>query len=162
MDSGPPLLKIAGDCLFFFIQEQFNRVIFKVYNKTRYLVWLEVVKKSIQIVTIVIGVYFKSIIILLYGLILTSLISYLINLIVSRQVINVSFVKELYVTTKVVFISAITIITSLWLRHILGISGIENLYLLLPSVLLYLVLVKIFRMDKIVRDALRMLKTMRS
>ncbi len=152
------LLVIAS---FFFIQEQFNRVIFKVYDKTRYLVWLEVIKKSIQIGTIVIGVYYESILILLYGLILTSVISYLINLVVSRKVIKVSFVKELYVTAKVLVISVLTILFCLWLGDILGLSGLENLYLSLPSVLLYIGLIKVFRMDHILKETFRILKSMK-
>ena len=51
---------------FFYLQEIFNRVIFKVFDKTEKILYLEVLKKCIQAATIIIGVIFMDIELLLY------------------------------------------------------------------------------------------------
>ena len=64
---------------FFFLLEQYNRVIFKVFNQTHRILQLEVIKKTIQFISIIIGVYLSSLEILMQGFVIISIISYAIN-----------------------------------------------------------------------------------
>lgn len=64
---------------FFYIQEMFNRIVFKIYNDTSYILYLEIVKKSIQLTSILIGLYVGSIELLMIGFIVSSVLSYFIN-----------------------------------------------------------------------------------
>src|SRR5690554_221524 len=81
-------MKIFAIAYFFYMQESFNRILFKVFNKTDKIFILEIIKKSTLSVSIVIGVYFKSIEFLLYGFLITYIISYYINYYVSRTIYN--------------------------------------------------------------------------
>ena len=79
------LLTIAS---FFFMQETFNLVIFKTFNQTRQILYLEIAKKIIQTLSIIIGIIKMDITILLYGFVITSAISYLINFYYSRKILG--------------------------------------------------------------------------
>lgn len=96
------LLTLAS---FFYLQENVNRVIFKVFDKTRTILHLEYVKKIIQIISILIGVYFLNLGILLVGFVITNILSYLLNFFYSRRVMNVSNLIELLSVTKTIAIS---------------------------------------------------------
>ena len=64
---------------FFQLQENFNRVLFKIYNDTKYIIYLELVKKLIQTLTIIVGLLYRSINILMIGFLIASISSYFIN-----------------------------------------------------------------------------------
>ena len=74
---------------FFYILEMFNRLIFKVFDETRSILYLELVKKGIQIVTILIGLYFEDIKLLIFGFLFTNALSFCINFFYSRKVLGV-------------------------------------------------------------------------
>lgn len=79
------LLIIAS---FFFMQENFNRVIFKVFDQTKQILLLEIVKKIIHSISIVLGIIFRDLTVLLGGLIVTNIISFSINYYYSRKIIK--------------------------------------------------------------------------
>lgn len=82
-----PYIEILIIASFFYALETFNRIIFKTYNKTKKILFLEILKKIFQSITILIGIIFKDIIILLYGYILTNIFSYLLNLYFAKKII---------------------------------------------------------------------------
>ncbi|MBT8394397.1 MAG: lipopolysaccharide biosynthesis protein [Bacteroidia bacterium] len=71
---------------FFYLQENFNRVVFKVYNRTDVVLKLEIVKKCIQSLSILAGLWYLSLEVLIYGILATSIISYYINFAKSRKI----------------------------------------------------------------------------
>lgn len=77
------LLIIAG---FFYLQEMLNRLIFKIFDRTEKILQLEIIKKIIQSITIVYGIWHMSILYLLYGFVLTSVLSFFINYYYARKV----------------------------------------------------------------------------
>lgn len=81
-------LKFLTVSSFFYIQDMYSRTIFKVFNKTRNILYLELFKKIIHAITIVIGIVFKDLTILLLGLILTNIIGYIVNFYFSRKIVN--------------------------------------------------------------------------
>lgn len=101
-------MKILAVAYFFYMQEQFNRNIFKVFNKTHKIFILEIIKKSIIFISVAIGIYFRSIEILMYGYMITYIISYYINYYVSRTVYkSTSTFLEMSYTLKTIGISLI-------------------------------------------------------
>lgn len=110
------LLTVAS---FFIYQELLNRVIFKVYDRTKQILILEMVKKVFQVISIIIGVYILNIYFLLYGFIFSSVIGYLINLIYSRRILIFSYKKELYAMLKVILCLIITIFIITFLHKFL-------------------------------------------
>ncbi|MBP3942188.1 lipopolysaccharide biosynthesis protein [Sphingobacteriaceae bacterium WQ 2009] len=81
-------LKCLSVFSYFYILEQYNRVSFKVFDKTNVILWLEVLKKILQTISIGFGIYFKSYEKLMYGLVVTSFLSYGINCIYSKKYLN--------------------------------------------------------------------------
>src|SRR5699024_6639050 len=71
---------------FFYVQEMFNRNIFKIFDQTEKILQLEVFKKAVQSCTIVYGLWTMSIENLLFGFILTNVISFIVNYYIARKV----------------------------------------------------------------------------
>lgn len=101
-------LKVLAVIGFFHIQEKFNRVLFKVFNDTKYILYLELIKKSIQIVSIVIGLSLQRLDVLMYGFIVTSVISYFINFYFTYKKYNFLGLNELVSVFKVLIVLVIT------------------------------------------------------
>ncbi len=135
------LLTIAS---FFYMQENVNRLIFKVFNKTRQILHMEYVKKIIQSITIIIGIYFKSLEILIYGFIITNLIGYIINYYFSRKIINSFNFHELITVFKVVLISALIILLIFTSSIFLKLEEVNIFYTLPFIVVLYLLGIQCF------------------
>lgn len=101
------LLTIAS---FFYIQENINRVIFKVFNQTRKILHLEFVKKAIQMISIVIGVIYLDLQVLIIGFVITNIFGYLINFYYSRKIIGGNNYYELKTLFKVVVTSVLSVL----------------------------------------------------
>lgn len=121
------LLIIAS---FFYIQEMFSRNIFKIFDKTERILQLEVAKKLFQLLTVFYGIYTTSINNLLYGLILTNVLSFLANYYFSKKIQRKSNNKELIDVIKVVIISAIIIISETYFEKVVGMREYQVLWLL--------------------------------
>jgi teichuronic acid exporter len=122
-------LSIVG---FFYMQEMFNRILFKVYNDTSYILYLEFMKKGIQLISIFIGLYANNIKVLMYGFIISSVLSYFINYYFVQKKYsflgnNILFIviKVFFIIFFIVFISFITdfesIISNIFIRILLTI-----------------------------------------
>lgn len=103
-------LKILSLSSFFYIQESFNRMIFKIFNETKKLLKLEILKKSIQFSTIVIGIWLRNVEVLLYGFLVVSLLGYIMNYIISRKILSIKSLQEISVVLYVIGIIFLIII----------------------------------------------------
>jgi teichuronic acid exporter len=119
------LLALAS---FFYIHEMFNRVIFKTYDKTKIILQLEVLKKSLLIVSVILGIVYLNIKILLIGYVIISIVSYLINYFFSRKITNIHSWDELIVILKI-FVSIL--VTSLLMYFIRMHYEPGNIYIIL-------------------------------
>lgn len=72
-------LKILIFASYFIVQDYFLRVIFKVFNQTDKILKMEMIKKGVQALIIVIGILSNSIIVILLGLVLSSIFSFIIS-----------------------------------------------------------------------------------
>ncbi|NAR19383.1 oligosaccharide flippase family protein [Acinetobacter haemolyticus] len=133
------LLSIAS---FFYMQEMLNRVLFKVFNQAKKIFQLELFKKIIQAITIVIGVYFSDIFILLCGLVFSNLFGYLLNIIVIKSFYQSSKGKwhELYISLYIAFVVGfVFVVYEFLLKNELSFEYI-NLYYFPVLVLLFFIL----------------------
>lgn len=97
-------MKILALCSFFYMQEMFSRILFKVFDQTHKIFILELIKKAINLIFLILGIYYKSLETLLYGYFITCILSYFINYYISRTVYRSSAVlKEMGYTLKVIF-----------------------------------------------------------
>lgn len=142
-------LQILVIVSFFNLQEIVNRNIFKVFNQTHKIFYLEIIKKSIQSITIIVGIINHSLEILLYGFVLTSFISYFINFYYSRKIVDDISRKEIIVFIKIVFSSVILTFFVIYLIGILNLKLYETFILIPFFVLLYTLLLYLLRVENL-------------
>ncbi len=111
----------------FYTQELVNKTLFKVYNKTLTLLKLEFVKKLFQILTLLIGVAYSSIEILLYGYIISNIFSYLLNHYFTNKIVAFGK-KELGVFFKIILLLGFLIFLEKVIA--LTIHNLSTLYLM--------------------------------
>lgn len=108
-------LKLLIISAYFTLQEIVNRNIFKIFNQTHKILYLELVKKTIQSGTIFIGIINQNIELLLYGLVATSLVSYFINFYYSRKIIEDVSKLEILNFLKILFAGTVTTLITIYL-----------------------------------------------
>lgn len=108
---------------FFFIQEKINRVIFKVFNQTRKILYLEFLKKTIQAISIIIGIVLLDLQVLIIGFVVTNIIGYLINFYYSRKIIGEVNFYELKILLKISSLSVISVLIVVLSGSILHLEG---------------------------------------
>ncbi|MBI9059643.1 MAG: lipopolysaccharide biosynthesis protein [Labilibaculum sp.] len=102
-------MKLLSVASFFYFHELFFRVVFKVFNKTRKILAMELIKKGVQILTIVVGVYFLDLNILLYGFIFTSILGCFMYYFASLNLIKEIGYRYLKIILKVCLIVCIIV-----------------------------------------------------
>jgi len=147
---------------FFTLQETLNRIIFKVFDKTEKILYLEIIKKSIQMGTIIIGVYLLDIEILLYGFLFTSVVSYFINYYYSRKIYDSFSWYELALILKVFFVSGIVVLGSLAAEHYLFLTDYYSFWLLPLIIVTYFFLLKAVGVSNIIIDIKNVLNLYRN
>ena len=143
------LLVIAG---FFYLQEIFNRILFKIFNRTDLILKLELLKKIILTVTIIYGIWTLSIANLLSGFVIVSILSFLINYHFARQVHAISYWGELSIILKVVLVTIIITICVLYIQQEMDIIGLYTLFLFPVILLLYFGLLNLFNVINLKED----------
>lgn len=145
-------MKILILSSFFFMQEMFNRVLFKVFDRTDKILTLEIIKKAIQSVTIIIGVILKDLEILLYGFLVTSILSYFINYYHSRKIYENFSWKEILLVLKVIVVAVVVVILLHSVNTRINLEGYELFYLLPVLIIKYFILLKIMRVVNILKE----------
>lgn len=125
---------------FFYTQELINKMIFKIFNKTDVLLKLEILKKSIQFTTLLIGVYLKSLDVLMYGYILTSIFSYFLNYYKTNKIINIGN-NEMVALIKICSVVIVLFIINLFTNQ----SDHNSWILPLILILIYLLALPVFK-----------------
>ncbi len=142
------LLTIAS---FFYLQELINRIIFKVFDETKQILYLELVKKFIQSISIVLGLFFMDLNILIIGFVITSIISYFINYYYSRKILNESGMIELLNIIKIVFFGIAISVLFVYFHQYFEFKGVKILITLPIFIIIYflgLQLLNIFNLKK--------------
>jgi O-antigen/teichoic acid export membrane protein len=134
-------MKLLSVASFFYLQETLNRIIFKIFDRTNEILIIEIIKKSIQSITIIIGIHMVNIEILLYGFIFTSIISYIISFFRSRKIL-LSGYSELVVLIKVVIISIIDSTIFCVFMHIFELKNFHKFIVLPFFILFYIISLK--------------------
>jgi O-antigen/teichoic acid export membrane protein len=86
--EGAYFLQILSVISFFYIQELVVRALLKTLNKTKQILYFDLVKKGIQILFILIALKLNNINYLIWGYLFTSVISYINYLILSDKLIG--------------------------------------------------------------------------
>jgi O-antigen/teichoic acid export membrane protein len=122
---------------FFYVHEMLNRVIFKVYDKTPVILRLELVKKLILSISIIIGIALSSIKALLIGFFVVSVISYAINYVFSRKIMSSISWAEIISLFKVILAIAVCSAFTISARHFLALEGNKPLLLVPLTIAIY-------------------------
>lgn len=128
-------LQLLAVASFFYLIEILNRNIFKIFNETKRILTLEIIKKIIQSVTIFIGIYYNSIEYLIVGYVITSFISLIMNYYFSSKILNGIDPREL----KVIFIILVLICLLYFSIYMIN-NVLEMNYLILSLEMIFIVL----------------------
>lgn len=146
---------------FFYMQEMFNRIIFKVFDRTEKILYLEIIKKAIQSISIIIGVFLLNIEVLMYGFLLTSIISFFINFYVSRKILGNVKWNEVILVFKVALISIITVLIGFILNNLFELRMYQTFYLIPVLILIFILGIKIFKVLNFKNDVSTLLKMLK-
>jgi O-antigen/teichoic acid export membrane protein len=126
------MLTIAS---FFYFQELINRQIFKIFDKTKKILHLEIVKKGIQSLSIAIGIKYSDINLLIGGFVISSIIGYFINYYFSRKIIEHNTKSEFITNLRLIIVSiACVFITCNINNYIMG--SMYNKLITIPFLLI--------------------------
>lgn len=139
---------------YFYMQEMFNRIIFKIFDRTEKILQLEVFKKFIQAITIIYGVSVMSINALLYGYVAISIVSYMVNYHVARKVQNYFSWDDFFQPIKVFAIAAATVFISGYIDGVLDLTGLELTVMLPILLLIFVSLLHLFNVSNPYKDIL--------
>lgn len=143
---------LAVSC-FFYMQESFNRNIFKVFNKTHKIFILELIKKVIMLLSLGLGIYMRNIELLMYGYATCYMLSYLINFKVSREVYKSKFLKKEYqITLKVILASVIIAVLIKYLDTYIQLKDFIKFSYLPIVLILYLLILNMLGVINIKED----------
>ncbi|WP_158656023.1 lipopolysaccharide biosynthesis protein [Sphingobacterium sp. HMA12] len=131
-------MKLLSLASFFFLLEMCNRVVFKVFNRTREILYLEIFKKFLQIGGILLGVYYAKIEFLLIAFVITSMVGYFVNLYFSMRIINKSAIPEGIYLLKVITVATIVGLISYSMLSYFNKDLFQNLVLILGTTIVYL------------------------
>ena len=150
-------LKVLIVSAFFFLQEMFNRIIFKIYNKTEKILQLELFKKGIQSLTILYGLLTMSIENLLYGFLLTSVVSFFINYYLARKVQNYFRWNDFIIIIKIVLVAVFSVFLCDSIKTALGLNQFQSIVLFPGLLFFYLFSLYILNISNFYYDIKRIL-----
>lgn len=136
IESGRYLMFLSIPTFFISLDILFS-LVFKIFDKTNMYLRLEIGKKIIQSILIGIGVYFRSIDVLLFGFIIYSILAFSLNFYFSIKVFEYS--RKVYVMTliKVLFSTFLAIAIGTSLVKFLCLGNYSSLYILPIMLLLF-------------------------
>lgn len=135
------ILSLIG---FFYVLENYTRIIYKVYNRTDLLLKLELGKKVIQAISICIGLVQKSVEWLLYGYLLVVAIGYVINVIYSKRKITQDYnIEEFRIVSRMGLIFILCIWLFGWLRDLCFSTSLDFMYCSALLVIVYWLLLEL-------------------
>lgn len=142
-------LKILTLGYFFVYVQLMDRVIYKVFDKTRSLLYIEIAQKVLQTVTIIIGVITGNLLYLLVGFLVANLFGYLLSLVNIRRELNYFDYSELKVigiisSVCALLILIVEVVMSYW-------NGGTTLLLLMivPILFIYLLALQLTKVVKL-------------
>lgn len=146
-------LKLLAVAYFFYILEKFNINLYKVFDKTHLMLMIEIIKRTIILSSLFIGVYFKDIKFLMFGLLITYIVGYLIYFSVSRRIHNSDkTVMEIFYVIKTVSVSILIALLMELNTFFYEDSIIKTIYFIPVVILLYLGILQLLRVINIKRD----------
>ena len=152
-------MKILSFSTLFISGEGVNQLVFKVYNKTDFILRAMIFKNSIQLVTIVLGVYFLNLNILVFGFLLSVFLSSFVYYYYSRKLIGRINRLEIVNFFKILFI-----IATLFLIHKIVLKwfefGLVFDFLMIPfELLFYITSIQLLRIFDIKGELYKILES---
>ena len=143
---------------FFNLLEMYKRVIFKVYNKTDKILKLELLKKGIQTISILLGIYYRDLTILMTGFLITAIASYIFNTIVLDKAIKLDLKFEVTHIIKLIVINFACIVLILNIFNLYQLNLWQKVICFLLYNFVYLSLLKILNLINIKKEVISIIK----
>lgn len=131
-------LKLLSIAAIFYTLEIYFKVIFKIFNKTDYILKIEIIKKVIQSITILYGIHLMSIDFLLYGFVGVSFLGFILSYIFSYRVVGFQLRRNLKVLLIVFLLNLSFYFIGKWMVSLYGLSSFVQILLYPLVVFLYI------------------------
>ena len=131
-------MKLLCIVTFFTCVNYINELIFKVFNQTKRILQVMIIRNAIQAITILLGVYFLNLDVLIYGFILAIFTSFMLYFYFSREVLQISTHSEIIKIAKIVGLSVCLVISFTFITNMMQIFGMIKLILAPLIILIYL------------------------
>lgn len=117
-------MKILSIVTFLYSANIINELIFKVFDKTKRIVQIMLLRNIVQIVTIFLGVYFHNLDVLIYGFVIAIFSSFLSYFYLSRKVLGIFKVEEIYNFMKIIVFSVMVVFAFNYIIDFFQIKGL--------------------------------------
>jgi O-antigen/teichoic acid export membrane protein len=145
-------MKLLSIASFFYYQELINRLIFKIYDKTKRILYLEIFKFFLHLLIIIYGVTNSRIDYLVIGFTINCMISYFLSYYYSRKVLFSFSFYDTFLLIKIVFISVFTCFSTVSFLAFLKLDCFFE-FLFVPVILIiYLLLVDFFNILNVKKE----------
>ncbi|MEO8515901.1 MAG: lipopolysaccharide biosynthesis protein [Flavobacterium sp.] len=128
-------MKLLCIVTFFFSINVINELIFKVFDQTKRILHIMIIRNSIQAITIIVGVWMLNLDVLIYGFVFTTLISFLFYFYFSRKILNSYSTIEMFNLLKIVAIAISIIVSVSFLANTMHLKGMIT-FIFVPFIIL--------------------------
>lgn len=131
-------MKLLCFAIFFTSVNYINELVFKVFNQTKRILQVMVIRNVIQTITILLGIYFLSLDVLIYGFILAIFTSFILYFYFSGKVLQISTHFEILKIAKIAGLSIGLVIFFTNITNMMQMFGMIRLIFAPLIVLIYL------------------------
>lgn len=131
-------MKLLSVAALFYILKTYSQNILKIYNKAGYILKFEIINYVLQALFILLGIYFKDVVLLLVGLIISNIFGFVVSTYFSWKLLNLKSSVEYIYVLKLIGI-ALLIIYILNLKEINWNIYVMLFYKLTAFVIIYII-----------------------
>jgi len=160
--TGSFYLKILSLVSFFTMQETFNRILFKIFNRTENIFYIELITKSISFLVIIYMFYLRNIENIMISFLILSILSYFLNYFISRRIFKAtSIYTDLLNTLKVFFVIVFISLISYYAKFQLQFFLFHYILMIISLVIVYFWTLSILRVFNLKREIFLFVKNVK-
>ncbi len=160
--TGSFYLKILSLVSFFTMQETFNRILFKIFNRTENIFYIELITKSISFLVIIYMFYLRNIENIMISFLILSILSYFLNYFFSRRIFKAtSIYTDLLNTLKVFFVIVFISLISYYAKFQLQFFLFHYILMIISLVIVYFWTLSILRVFNLKREIFLFVKNVK-
>ncbi|WP_300565269.1 lipopolysaccharide biosynthesis protein [Flavobacterium sp.] len=151
-------MKLLSVVSFFYSLSIINDLVFKVFDKTKRIIKIMFIKSIFQAVTIGVGIWTLNLDILIYGFIITVIMTFVLNFYFSRRILDDFKVSEIINLLKIITICVLIVLLFSGIVNVLNITGLITLVFIPIIFLVYIFSIQELKVFDIMSELKSLLK----